>query len=498
MVDIIKNIHNDLEGRVPDAVAFPAKEAQIGALLSCCERNNWACIVWGGGSSVVQGVEPPPASAGFKATLTIDMRMMSRVLEVDQVSMCVRVEAGLYGPDLEKELKRSGLSLRYFPQSFEFSTVGGWLATRGGGHFATGPTHIDEMVQSLRVVSPAGITETPRLPASGAGPAEHRHYIGSEGIYGVITSCWLRVLPRPRYRASAVCIYPAMSSPEESFLCGTRALRAVVQSGFRPANLRLVDGAEMLRMTGEAGAKEGCATCLLGLESASWENLDPEMERLVTLVQEGGGVLDGPRPLRWTQDSDRGKREGIAGSWGSGFMSGGYLLSTGCVSGILINTFETAVGWDKWEAFHQEVTTTLRATIDEQCPGGGGEVTCRITHVYPDGLAPYYTILAPGDVEEGEGDRRIEQWAAIKAAATRVMIKHGTTATHHHAVGKLHRPHYEMERGALFEATVRAIKTTHDPQGILNPDVLIRTSKAGEAASSFLGGMELKRPTSRL
>ena len=139
------------------------------------------------------------------------------------------------------------------------------------------------------------------------------------------------------------------------------------------------------------------------------------------------------------------------------------------------------------------LTLTLTLTlIQEHCPGGQGEVTCRITHVYPDGLAPYYTILATGDVEE-ERDRRIEQWVAIKAAATRVMIRHGTTATHHHAVGKLHRPHYEVERGALFEATLRAIKGAHDPQGILNPDVLIRTSKAKEAASSFLGGVELSR-----
>ena len=282
MIDIIKNIHNDLEGRVPDVVAFPANETEIGTLLSCCERNRWACIVWGGGSSVVQGVEPPPAEAGYTATLTIDMRKMSHVLEVDEVSMCVHVEAGLYGPDLEKELKRHGLSLRYYPQSFEFSTIGGWVATRGGGHFATGPTHIDDMVQSLRVVSPAGITETPRLPASGAGPAEHRHYIGSEGIYGIITSCWLRVLPRPQYRASAVSLFPALSSPEESFLCGTRALRAVVQSGLRPANLRLVDGAEMVRMTGEAGAKEGCATMLLGLESATWDDLT--LTLILTLI----------------------------------------------------------------------------------------------------------------------------------------------------------------------------------------------------------------------
>src|SRR5262249_51805679 len=156
-----------------------------------------------GGSSVVGGIEPPTEADGYyTGTVTVDLSNLGRVLEIDPVSECARIQAGIYGPALEEQLRPSGLTLRHFPQSFEFSTLGGWIATRSGGHFATLQTHIDDLVQSLKVITPSGLIETRRLPGSGAGPSPDRMFIGSEGIFGVITEAWMRLRKRPVFRAA--------------------------------------------------------------------------------------------------------------------------------------------------------------------------------------------------------------------------------------------------------------------------------------------------------
>src|SRR6266496_6612930 len=170
----------------PDVVALPRTEQDIVDIFDWCDSAGAAAIPYGGGSSVVGGVEPP-RSEHFLATVTFDLRNLNRVLEIDPVSEAARIQAGTYGPALEEQLKPSGLTLRHFPQSFEFSTLGGWIATRSGGHFATLHTHIDELVESLRVVTPRGVIETRRLPGDGAGPSPDRLFIGSEGIFGIIT-----------------------------------------------------------------------------------------------------------------------------------------------------------------------------------------------------------------------------------------------------------------------------------------------------------------------
>jgi len=467
-VDIVRNIHGIIDNPT-DLVAFPETEEQILTLLRYCSVHMIACVPFGGGSSVADGVSPPSHNHGYNGCITIDMKNFNKILEIDKKSMCARIQCGMYGPHLEEKLKEHGLTLRHFPQSFEFSTLGGWLATRGGGHFATGLTHVDEMVESVRIVSPQGITQTRRLPGSGAGPAEHRHYIGSEGCYGILTEAWVRIRPRPKYRASATILFPA-DNAIDSFLRGANAIRLVVQSGLQPSNLRLVDGPELYRTT-QIKATEQTAGILLGFESASKVNLDPEMNMALKIATEVGGVVQGSNKLHWTRSRKSGERKGIAGKWGKSFMSGGYLFSEACVRGILSNTFETSITWDKFEAFHKQIMSSLQKEIVKQC--GSGTVTCRLTHVYPDGPAPYYTIVATGILQPK--DRRVEQWKAIRKVATKIMLEYGCTSTHHHAVGKFHRGHYEKERGTLFGPTLKAIKRVHDPKWIMNPDVLIKT-----------------------
>ena len=207
----------------PDIVAIPHSEDDVIALLEWAADARAAVIPFGGGSSVVGGVEPAVGD-GFAATVSLDLKGLDQVLEVDRTSRAARIQGGVLGPALETALRPHGLALRHFPQSFECSTLGGWIATRSGGHFATLYTHIDDLVESLRVVTPAGVLESRRLPGSGAGPSPDRLMIGSEGALGVITEAWLRLQDRPQFRAGAAIAF-------DDFLAGARAVRAVAQAG---------------------------------------------------------------------------------------------------------------------------------------------------------------------------------------------------------------------------------------------------------------------------
>ena len=202
----------------------------------------------GGGSSVVGGVEPAVGD-GFAGTISLDLKGLDRVLEVDRASRAARIQGGILGPALETVLKPHDLTLRHFPQSFECSTLGGWIATRSGGHYATLYTHIDDFVEGLRVVTPTGLLETRRLPGSGAGPSPDRMLIGSEGILGVITEAWMRLQDRPTFRASASVSF-------DDFAAGAAAARAIAQAGLFPANCRLLDPGEAATSASAAAMKK--------------------------------------------------------------------------------------------------------------------------------------------------------------------------------------------------------------------------------------------------
>ena len=199
--DVVRAFRRDFSP-APDLVAFPETEADVTRLVDWCGSERVAAIPFGGGSSVVGGVEAAVGDA-YRGAVSLDMTRMDRVLEIDERSRAARIQAGVYGPALEDQLRPHGLTLRHFPQSFEFSTLGGWLATRSGGHFATRYTHIDDFTESLRVVTPDGVLESRRLPGSGAGPSPDRLFLGSEGTLGVITEAWMRLQDRPTFRAGA-------------------------------------------------------------------------------------------------------------------------------------------------------------------------------------------------------------------------------------------------------------------------------------------------------
>jgi alkyldihydroxyacetonephosphate synthase len=448
--DVVRGFYGKFENP-PDLVAFPRDESEIEAVLSWAEAEGAAVIPFGGGTSVVGGVEP---RVGERPVISLDLRRLDRVLEVDPVSLAARIQAGAIGPRLEEQLREHGLILRHFPQSFEYSTLGGWIATRAGGHFATLETHIDDLVESVRAITPRGTWESRRLPGSGAGPSPDRLLLGSEGILGVIADAWVRVRPRPRFKASTSVAF-------SDFGAAAAAVREIAQSGLHPANCRLLDAAEA-ELT---GAGDGSANLLiLGFESAS-HPVDHWMGMALAIAREHGGA---PGDVRTSGEGDE-----AVGQWRGAFLLAPYLRDTFVACGVLSETFETAITWDRFEEFHATVMETTRRAVSKvsgvPADGPGApHLSCRLTHVYPDGAAPYFTVLAPA-VRGGE----VEQWDEVKAAVSEALIEAGGTITHHHAVGRDHRPWYDRQRPAPFAAALRAAKAELDPAGMLNPGVLI-------------------------
>lgn len=436
----------------PDIVAWPRTEAEVVQVLDWCTAANAAVIPYGGGSSVVAGVEPRIGD-GYAGAVSIDLGKLDQVLEIDGQSRAARIQGGIFGPALEDQLRPHGLTLRHFPQSFEFSTLGGWIATRSGGHFATLYTHIDDFVEALRVITPAGVIDSRRLPGSGAGPSPDRMFIGSEGALGIITEAWMRLQDRPTFRSSVSVLFA-------DFAQAVAAIRQISQSGLYPSNCRLLDAGEALT----AGAGDGSrAVLLLAFESAD-HALDAWMARALECCADHGGEFAADAGK--TRTDDTAARDGSAGAWRQSFLGAPYLRDALVGLGLISDTFETAITWDRFAQFHAGVTGAVVTALQRIC--GGGSVTCRFTHVYPDGPAPYYTILAPSTA-----DSQLEQWDEIKAAAADAVIAHGGTITHHHAVGRDHRPWYDRQRPELFAGALRAAKSVFDPRGILNPGVLV-------------------------
>jgi alkyldihydroxyacetonephosphate synthase len=449
--DVVRGFYGKFENP-PDLVASPRDESEIEAVLSWAEAEGAAVIPFGGGTSVVGGVEP---RLGERPGVSLDLRRLDRVLEVDTASLAARIQAGATGPGLEEHLRGHGLTLRHFPQSFEYSTLGGWIATRAGGHFATLETHIDDLVESVRAITPRGTWESRRLPASGAGPSPDRMLIGSEGILGVIAEAWVRVRPRPEFKAS-------VSVKMKEFGTATATIREIAQSGLHPSNCRLLDADE----AGLTGAGDGKShLLLLGFESARLP-VDARLAQAVEIAKAGGGT-PGRIPGGVEEDG------GAVDTWRRAFLLAPYLRDTFVACGVLSETFETAITWDRFAEFHATVMETARRAASEASGApaegpGSPRVSCRFTHVYPDGVAPYFTILAPA-VRGGE----VEQWDEIKAAVSEAILAAGGAITHHHAVGRDHRPWYDRQRPAPFAAALRAAKAELDPACMLNPGVLL-------------------------
>ena len=438
----------------PDMVAYAKSEDHVDAVLDWASGANVAVIPFGGGSTVVGGIEPAVGGA-FAGTLSLDLTGLDQILEIDKTSRAARMQGGIRCPDIENGLRPHGLTMRHFPQSFDLATLGGMIATRSGGHFATVYTHIDDFVESTRMLTPAGVMESRRLPGSGAGPSPDRLVIGSEGSLGIITEAWMRLQDRPSHRRSTAINF-------DSFERAVEAVRQLTQSGLFPSNVRLLDRMEALLNGAGDGSHD---VVVLGFESAD-HPVDAWMERGLAICRELGGSYD--EEASKAEDSNT---SGAAGAWRAAFIKMPHFRDALISAAVISDTFETAITWDKFHSFHTNVTAAAEQAI-EDVTGTKGIVTCRFTHAYPDGAAPYFTFQAVG-----RHGALLEQWQEIKRRASDAVIDNGGTITHHHAVGRDHMPWYERQRPQVFGLALQGAKEKLDPGGILNPGVIVPLAK---------------------
>jgi len=429
----------------PDAVVLPGSEDEISAILDYCTRRHIAVVPFGGGTSVVGGLDP--IRDGFDAVVTLDLRRFDELHWLDEVSGEAELGAGVTGPDAERLLGERGFSLGHFPQSFRFASIGGFAATRSSGQDSAGYGRFNDMVRGMRVLSPAGVLDLGRAPASAAGPDLRELFAGSEGVFGIITRVRVRVHPVP----ASVC-YEAWSFPD--FTTGADALRDVIQTGTGPTVLRLSDEVETginLATTGSIGEQSITGGCLAitVFEGTADHTESRHAETRALLIARGGTSLG----------------EGPAKAWEHGRFDAPYLRDALLSAGALCETLETATTWSNLPVLKAAVTEALTTALTES--GTAALVMCHISHVYPSGASLYFTVVA------GQRGDVVQQWNTAKAAAAHAIVTGGGTITHHHAVGADHRPWMTAEIGDLGVAVLRAVKQTLDPAGILNPGKLI-------------------------
>jgi alkyldihydroxyacetonephosphate synthase len=429
----------------PDAVLLPSTDDEVAAILRYCSQHGIAVVPFGGGTSVVGGLDPIRGT--FDTVVSLDLRRFDQLHAFDEVSGEAEFGAGVTGPQAEQLLAAHGFSLGHFPQSFEFASLGGYAATRSSGQDSAGYGRFSDMIRGLHVITPAGELDLGRAPQSAAGPDLRQLLIGSEGVFGIITRVRVRVHPAPD-----VTRYEAWSFPD--FATGTAALRAVTQTGTGPTVIRLSDEAETgvnlatTEAIGESQITGGClAITAFEGTAAHAESRHAETRELITAM---GGTSLGEAPAR---------------AWEHGRFGAPYLRDSLLAAGALCETLETATDWSNIPALKAAVTDALTAALAES--GTPALVLCHISHVYATGASLYFTVVA------GQRGNPIEQWRAAKTAACDAIVATGATITHHHAVGADHRPWMRDEVGELGVQVLRAVKATLDPAGILNPGKLI-------------------------
>ncbi len=446
----------------PDAVVYPTRPEQVRAILECCARRSLAVVPFGGGTSVVGGVAP--LRGEHAAVIALDMRGLGELVHLDRESQIVTVQAGMRAPALERRLAARGLTLGHFPQSYEHVSLGGCAATRSAGQASTGYGRFEEMVLGLRMSAPAGEIELQAQPASAAGPDLRRLVVGSEGTLGVIHELDLRVRPAPlAHRYEGVFF--------EDFQAGVDALRALAQERVAPAVARLSDEAETRMSLAQAAAaaegrsalkgrlgqaylglrgyRPGCLA-IFGFEGAPAE-VERRRERALALARGHGGLPVGASPGE---------------AWRAQRFAAPYLRDELLTHGVMAETLETASRWSNLQRLHR---ATARAITDSlRAQGTPGTVMCHVSHLYETGASLYFTLLAA----QREG-QEIEQWRAVKRAASGAIALHGGTITHHHAVGRDHVPWIAGELGEQGVGALRALKAQLDPAGVMNPGKLL-------------------------
>ena len=440
----------------PDAVLLPADSGEVRRVLEICAAEGIAVVPFGGGTSVVGGVEP--LRGPHSRLVSLDLARL-REVEVDRRSLTARLGAGLRGPEAEAALNAQGVVLGHFPQSFEYATVGGFAATRSAGQASSGYGRFDDLVSSVRLIAPAGDLRTLATPHTAAGPSLRELVVGSEGVFGVIPEVTVRVRPRPRQRRYEAWI-------AESFEAGAEIVRALAQGPGLPEVIRVSDeeeteislalsgprglgGALFGRYLGLRGKRRGCLL-VLGLEGEE-ESVARRRALAVRALRRGGAAYLGQRAGR---------------SWEHGRFQGPYLRDALMGMGAMVETLETSHTWSRLGELHTAVGNAIRDSLAAQ--GTPGLAFCHLSHAYADGASLYFTFIS-----RARRGGEIEQWRAVKRAASEAIVAADATITHHHAVGRDHAPYMRAEVGETGIEVLRAVKQQLDPTGIMNPEKLL-------------------------
>jgi alkyldihydroxyacetonephosphate synthase len=454
-VDLARLRNGALEA-APDAVVVPPDAEALRRVIGICATEGIAVVPFGGGTSVVGGVEPLRGSHG--RLISLDLGAL-RDVEVDERSLTARLGAGLRGPEAEAALGAHGLTLGHFPQSFEYATIGGFAATRSAGQASSGYGRFDALVSSVRLLAPAGELSTLETPHTAAGPALRELVIGSEGVLGAIPDVTVRVRPLPKVRR-----YEAWMA--ESFEAGSEIVRALAQGPGLPEIIRVSDEEETegtLALSGPRGlgarlfnrylgirARRGGSLVIVGFEGDE-ESVARRRALTVRALRDGGAAYLG-------QSAGR--------AWEHGRYQGPYLRDTLIGMGAMVETFETSHTWSRFGELHAAVGDAIRGAVDQQ--GTPGLVFCHLSHAYADGASLYFTFIS-----RARRGAELEQWAAVKRAASAAIVAHGGTITHHHAIGRDHAPYMEAEVGKVGIEVLRAVKEQLDPANIMNPGKLL-------------------------
>jgi alkyldihydroxyacetonephosphate synthase len=450
--DLVRLRSGALEG-APDAVIAPESAAGVEELLRACAESEVAVVPFGGGTSVVGGVQP--LRGAHRGVIALDLARL-RSVELDRTSLTARLGPGLSGPDAEAALGSQGVTLGHFPQSFEQATIGGFAATRSAGQASSGYGRFDEIVTAVELIAPIGRMRTLQIPHTAAGPSLRELVLGSEGTLGVITEVSCRVRPAPEHR-----LYEGWIAAD--FASGREIVRDLAQSREEPDVLRLSDEAETsvsLAMSGSEGLQRRALEAYLGARRrrggcvliCGWEGDSGDVRRrrrlAVRRLRRGGAVRLG---------------RSVGGSWERGRYEGPYLRDSLLDLGVFVETLETAHTWSRLEELYRAVGGALRSALGER-----SIVICHLSHAYEDGACLYFTFFA--GARPGE---ELEQWRRAKTAACEAIVSCEATITHHHAVGRDHAPYMRAEVGELGIGALRAVKERLDPAGVMNPGKLL-------------------------
>ena len=440
----------------PDAVVMPADAEVLRRVLDVCAAEGIAVVPFGGGTSVVGGVEPLRGS--HPRLISLDLAALGAV-EVDRRSLTARLGAGLRGPEAEAALAREGVTLGHFPQSFEYATIGGFAATRSAGQASSGYGRFDALVSSVRLIAPNGDIRTLETPHTAAGPALRELVIGSEGVLGVIPEVTVRVRPQPKVRRYEAWI-------AESFEAGGEIVRSLAQGPGLPDVVRVSDEEETqgsLALSGPRGTagrlfdgylglrkRRGGALMIVGFEGEE-ESAARRRALAVRALRSGGAAYLGQAAGR---------------SWEHGRYQGPYLRDTLIAMGAMVETLETSHTWARLSELHEAVAGAIHGSLSAQ--GTPGLVFCHLSHAYADGASLYFTFIS-----RSRHGAELEQWRQVKTAACETIVARGATITHHHAVGRDHAPYMRAEVGETGLDVLRAVKDQLDPAGIMNPGKLL-------------------------